>query len=154
MTKEEVLSLLHSFKAGDADWHQGRLFGLIYYAGLEVEELAKAAYAAYQFENALSPFDFPSLLKMETEFISMAGTLLGGDDATVGAMTSGGTESILMAVKAARDWAQTNRPGITNPEIVAPVTVHPAFNNAAYYLGLKIVQTPVDEGYKIGRAHV
>ncbi|MBM4314057.1 MAG: aspartate aminotransferase family protein [Deltaproteobacteria bacterium] len=148
MTKEEVLSLLRSLKAGDADWHQGRLFGLIYYAGPEVEELAKAAYAAYQFENALSPFDFPSLLKMETEFISMAGTLLGGDEATVGAMTSGGTESILMAVKAARDWARTNRPGIIHPELVAPVTIHPAFNKAAHYLGLKIVQTPVDEGYR------
>lgn len=148
MPKEEVLSLLRSFKADDSDWHRGRLFGLIYYAGQEVEELAKAAYAAYQFENALSPFDFPSLLKMETEFISIVGTLLGGDEATVGAMTSGGTESILMAVKAARDWARANRPGITHPELVAPVTIHPAFNKAAHYLGLKIVQTPVDEGFR------
>jgi sphinganine-1-phosphate aldolase len=148
MPKEEVLSLLRSFKSGDSDWHQGRLFGLIYYAGQEVEELAKAAYAAYQFENALSPFDFPSLLKMETEFISMVGTLLGGDDQTVGAITSGGTESILMAVKAARDWARTNRPGIKHPELVAPATIHPAFNKAAHYLGLKIVQIPVDEGFR------
>lgn len=148
MSKEEVLSLLHSFKAGDSDWHQGRLFGLVYYAGREVEELAKAAYAAYMFENALSPFDFPSLLKMETEFISMTGRLLGGDDETVGAMTSGGTESILMAVKAARDWARANRPGVKIPELVAPVTIHPAFNKAADYLGLKIVQIPVDEGFR------
>jgi glutamate/tyrosine decarboxylase-like PLP-dependent enzyme len=146
--KEEVLSLLRSFKAGDTDWHQGRLFGLIYYAGREVEELAQAAYTAYQFENGLSPFDFPSLLKMETEFVSMVGTLLGGDEATAGSMTSGGTESILMAVKAARDWARENHPGIKIPELVAPVTIHPAFNKAAHYLGLKIVQTPVDEGFR------
>jgi len=95
MPKKDVLSLLRSLKAGDSDWHQGRLFGLVYFAGQEVEALAKEAYAAYLFENALSPFDFPSLLKMETEFISMVGTLLGGDEETVGAMTSGGTESIL-----------------------------------------------------------
>lgn len=148
MPKEEVLSLLRSFKAGDSDWHQGRLFGLVYYAGREVEELAKEAYAAYMFENALSPFDFPSLLKMETEFISMAGMLFGGDEETVGAMTSGGTESILMAVKAARDWARENRPGVKIPELVAPVTIHPAFNKAADYLGLNIVQIPVDGGFR------
>lgn len=148
MPKEAVLSLLRSFKADDSDWHQGRLFGLVYYAGEEVEELAREAYAAYLFENALSPFDFPSLLKMETEFISMAGSLFGGDEETVGAMTSGGTESILMAVKAARDWARANRPGIGTPELVAPVTIHPAFNKAADYLGLKIIQTPVDAGFR------
>lgn len=148
MPQEEVLSLIRSFKAGDSDWHRGRLFGLVYYAGQEVEELAKEAYAAYMFENALSPFDFPSLLKMETEFISMVGMLLGGNEETAGAMTSGGTESILMAVKAARDWARTNRPGVKIPELVAPSTIHPAFNKAAHYLGLKIVQIPVDDGFR------
>lgn len=78
----------------------------------------------------------------------MVGMLLGGDEETVGAMTSGGTESILMAVKAARDWARANRPGVKVPELVAPVTIHPAFNKAVDYLGLKIVQIPVDEGFR------
>src|SRR5512135_1362633 len=90
MPKEDVLSLLRSFKAGDSDWHDGRMFGLIYYAGREVEEMAGDAYSAYLFENALSPFDFPSLVKMETEFISMAAGLFGGDEETAGSMTSGG----------------------------------------------------------------
>jgi sphinganine-1-phosphate aldolase len=148
MSKEKVLALLQSFKSGDSDWHQGRMFGLIYYAGQDVEEMVKEAYATYLLENALSPFDFPSLLKMETEFISMVSTLLGGDEETVGSMTSGGTESILMAVKAAREWAKVNRPQVKNPELVVPLTVHPAFNKAADYLGLKTVQTPVDEGFR------
>jgi glutamate/tyrosine decarboxylase-like PLP-dependent enzyme len=100
------------------------------------------------FENALSPFDFPSLLKMETEFISMVSNLFHGDEAAVGSMTSGGTESILMAVKAARDWARVHRPEVKVPEMVAPLTIHPAFNKAADYLGLKIVQTPVDENFR------
>ncbi|MEW6332682.1 MAG: aminotransferase class V-fold PLP-dependent enzyme, partial [Thermodesulfobacteriota bacterium] len=148
MSRRRVMSRLRSFKAADADWHQGRLFGLVYYAGREVEEMAGAAYASYLFENALSPFDFPSLLRMETEFIAMVGTLLGGDRQTAGAMTSGGTESILMAVKAARDRARADRPGVLCPELVAPATIHPAFNKAADYLGLKIVQIPVDEGFR------
>lgn len=147
MAKADLLSLLRSFKAGDSDWRAGRLFGLIYHAGRDVEEMAQEAYDASMFENALSPFDFPGLLKMETEFVSMAGTLFGGGE-TAGAMTSGGTESILMAVKAARDWARANRPEVKNPELVAPVTVHPAFNKAAHYLGLNIVQTPVDASFR------
>jgi len=148
MPKEEVLSRIRGLKAGDADWRSGRLFGLVYHAGRDVEEMASEAYASCLFENALSPFDFPSLLRMENEFISLVGGLLGGDDETCGAMTSGGTESILMAVKAARDWGRTHRPGAGSPEIVAPVTIHPAFNKAADYLGLKMVQTQVDGSFR------
>jgi sphinganine-1-phosphate aldolase len=147
-SRKEVLSLLRSFKSGDSDWHDGHLFGLVYYAGEDVEDMAREAYAAYMFENALSPFDFPSLLKMETEFISMVSNLFHGDEAAVGSMTSGGTESILMAVKAVRDWARAHRPEIQVPEMVAPLTIHPAFNKAADYLGLKIIQTPVDGEFR------
>ena len=147
-SKGEILSLLRSFKGGDSDWHDGRLFGLVYYAGEEVEDMVREAYSAYLFENALSPFDFPSLLKMETEFISLVCSLFGGDGETVGSMTSGGTESILMAVKAARDWARANRPEVKAPEMVVPVTAHPAFNKAGHYLGLNIVQTAAGEDFR------
>jgi len=148
MPQEEVLATLKDLKSGDADWHEGRMFGLIYNAGPDVEEMAKAAYASYIFENALSPFAFPSLLKMETEFISMVSTLFGGDEETVGSMTSGGTESILMAVKAAREWARIVRPEIKTPELIAPITIHPAWNKAADYLGLKIILTSVDDEFR------
>ncbi len=148
LNKKDLLAKLRSFKADDADWHEGRMFGLIYYAGEEVEEIVKEAYTTYMFENALSPFAFPSLLKMETEFISMVGSLFNGGEDTVGSMTSGGTESILMAVKAAREWAKVTYPHIKKPEIVAPVTIHPAWNKAADYLGLKIILTPVNEDWR------
>lgn len=148
LPKEHVLSLIRAFKKEDSNWRQGRLFGLVYYAGQDVEEMSREAYDSCMFENALSPFDFPSLLKMETEFISMVASLLNGDQNTAGSMTSGGTESILMAVKAARDWAAENRPSIKKPEMVAPLTAHPAFNKAADLLGLKIVQTPVDPSFR------
>jgi glutamate/tyrosine decarboxylase-like PLP-dependent enzyme len=78
----------------------------------------------------------------------MISSLFHGDEATVGSMTSGGTESILMAVKAARDWARVHRPEVKVPEMVAPLTIHPAFNKAADYLGLRIIQTPVDGEFR------
>ncbi|MGB9699857.1 MAG: hypothetical protein ACPL5I_10770 [Thermodesulfobacteriota bacterium] len=82
--KQELLTKLRSFKSDDADWHEGRMFGLIYYAGEDVEEIVREAYGLYMFENALSPFAFPSLLKMENEFISMISFLFGGGEETVG----------------------------------------------------------------------
>jgi glutamate/tyrosine decarboxylase-like PLP-dependent enzyme len=148
LPKDRVLELLRGMKKGDANYRDARMFGLIYNAGEDVEEMAREAYATYMFENALSPFAFPSLLKMETEFISMVSGLFGGDAETVGSMTSGGTESILMAVKSAREWAKVNKPGVRNPEMIAPITAHPAWNKAADYLGLKMVMTPVREDYR------
>lgn len=148
LNKQDLLARLQSFKANDADWHKGKMFGLIYYAGEDVEEIVREAYALYMFENALSPFAFPSLLKMESEFISIISSLFSGGEDSGGSMTSGGTESILMAVKAAREWAKVTHPQIKSPEIVAPVTIHPAWNKAADFLGLKIILTPVDEGWR------
>ncbi len=146
-TKEQTLGRLKSLHAGDTDWRTGRMFSLIYNGGADVEALAREASAEYMVENALSPFSFPSLLKMETEVLSMLATLFRGDTA-VGSMTSGGSESILMAVKSAREWAREHRPGVTLPELVMPSTAHPAFNKAAHMLGLKAVAVPVDDGFR------
>ena len=144
-SREELLSALHAFKSDDSDWKSGRVFSLIYNAGEDVKTFAEEAFNVFINENGLSPFAFPSLLRMETEVVSMVGSLLGGDSETVGAMTSGGTESIMMAVKAARDFARAQRPSITNPELVMPLSAHPAFNKAAHFLGLKTVIVPTDK---------
>ncbi|OQA85314.1 MAG: Glutamate decarboxylase beta [bacterium ADurb.Bin236] len=134
---------MNEMKSGDADWRNGRMFSLIYNAGDTVLEVAKEAYAMYFAENGLSPFAFPSLKKMETEVIAMTAGLLGGDAKTVGSLTCGGSESILMAVKTARDYAREKRPGVTAPELLAPSTAHPAWDKACHYLGLKPVRVPV-----------
>lgn len=144
-SREELLSALHAFKSDDSDWKGGRVFSLIYSAGEDVKTFAEEAFNVFINENGLSPFAFPSLLRMETEVVSMVASLLGGDSETVGAMTSGGTESIMMAVKAARDFARAQRPSITNPELVMPLSAHPAFNKAAHFLGLKTVIVPTDK---------
>jgi glutamate/tyrosine decarboxylase-like PLP-dependent enzyme len=95
----------------------------------------------------LNPAAFPSLRKFETEIVAMAASLLGDENA-VGTVTSGGTESLLMAVKTARDWARKNRPEIKGPEMILPITAHPAFEKAAEYFGVKPVHIPVRADYR------
>ncbi|MEJ2730637.1 MAG: aspartate aminotransferase family protein, partial [Deltaproteobacteria bacterium] len=148
MSREEVLNTLKSFKSNDVKWHEGQLFGLIYETGTDVEDLVKEASALFLIENGLNPMAFPSLVKMETEVVSMVKALSGGDDEAVGNLTSGGTESIFMALKAARDWARHTFPKIKEPEMVVPLSAHPAWNKAAHYLGIKIVMTPIKDDFR------
>jgi glutamate/tyrosine decarboxylase-like PLP-dependent enzyme len=91
----------------------------------------------YLYENALSPLRFPSLREMEAEVVAMTGALLHAPEGFGGCMTSGGTESILMAVKTARERARAER-GVTRPELLVPRSAHPAFAKAAHYLGLEL----------------
>ena len=148
MPKEDVLNTLKSFKSGDVKWHDGQLFGLIYETGTNVENVVKEASALFLIENGLNPTAFPSLVKMENEVVSMVIALSGGDDEAVGNLTSGGTESIFMALKAARDWARHTYPEIKKPEMVVPVSAHPAWNKAAHYLGMKIIMTPLTDDFR------
>jgi glutamate/tyrosine decarboxylase-like PLP-dependent enzyme len=153
ISREEALGLLRSMRGNDQKWQRGRMFGFIYYANQEVESIAREAYSEYLVENALSPFSFPSLLKMETEVLSMTASLLYGPDA-VGSLTSGGSESIFMAMKTARDWARQTKPQATQPEMIMPITAHPAFNKAAHYLGIKAVLVPITSDCKVDIAAV
>jgi glutamate/tyrosine decarboxylase-like PLP-dependent enzyme len=127
----------------DAKWHEGRAWSLVFHAGDEVAELLKEAHTLFFSENGLNPTAFPSLRQFETEVVAMTASLLGGNDETAGNMTTGGTESILMAVKTARDWARAERPAITTPEMVLPRSAHPAFHKAGHYFGVKPVVTSV-----------
>jgi glutamate/tyrosine decarboxylase-like PLP-dependent enzyme len=137
-----LLAQMRERKLADADWRSGRTFSLIYPAGEDVDALLRDANLLYLYENALNPFRFPSLRTMETEVVEMTAHLLHGGDAAGGAMTSGGTESILMAVKCARDRGRQEK-GITQPELLAPLSAHPAFAKAAQYLGLELRAIPL-----------
>jgi sphinganine-1-phosphate aldolase len=133
--RDELLATLRSFRQLDTPWREGRLFAGVYDPGPELEATIKAAYAEFLSENALYPNYFPSLLALENEVVRAMAELLRGDDQVVGNCTSGGTESILLAVKTARDLARAVRPGVTGPELVLPRTAHPAFHKACHYLG-------------------
>ncbi len=143
---------MRAFKADDAQWQKGRTFSYVYFAGDEILDTVKAAYHLYFSENALNPSAFPSLRKLETEVIAMCASLFHGDELTTGTMTSGGTESILMAVKTARAWAKANKPTIVRPEIILPATAHPAFHKAAYYFELAVKVIPVGTDYRVSAA--
>jgi sphinganine-1-phosphate aldolase len=145
---EEVLKAMRRIKAHDAKWHDGKTWSLVFHAGDKVTDLLREAYGLFFSENGLNPIAFPSLKRFEAEVVAMTADLLGGDSRTVGNMTSGGTESILMAVKTARDWARSEKPAVTTPEMILPATAHPAFDKAAHYFCVKAVRVPVSSDYR------
>jgi len=146
--KEELLKSMEQLRKDDARWKEGRTWSLVYHAGEEHTEFLKSAYTLFFSENALSPIAFPSLQKLEAEVLSMTAHMLGGDDQVVGSMTSGGTESILMAIKTYRDWAKATRSEIKRPEMILPMTIHPAFEKAAHYFDVKPVHIPVTNSFR------
>ena len=139
LPKEQVLGTLQAFKSHDMDWKAGKVWCYVYNPGEETAEVVKEAYLAFLTENGLDPTVFPSMLKLETDVVRMLATLLRGDENVVGHLTTGGTESIMLAVKTARDRARALHPEITRPEMVLPKTAHASFHKAAHYLGI----TPV-----------
>jgi len=139
----EILEILAGLRRHDVQWGAGKVFSLVFHAGQELTDLLKQAHGLYFAENALNPTAFPSLRKLETEVVAMTARLLGGDETTVGTMTSGGTESILLAVKAARDRGMARGKVRGKPEMVLPASAHPAFDKAAHYFRLKAVHIPV-----------
>ncbi|MBT3586729.1 MAG: aspartate aminotransferase family protein [Halobacteriovoraceae bacterium] len=145
---ENILKKLEEKKKSDIDWEGGKVFSLVFKTDKELGDLSKAAYNMYFSENALNPSAFPSLKEMEKDVVTMMTELLGGNENSSGSFTSGGTESILMAVKTAREWAKTNHPEITEPEMIIPLTAHPAFNKAAHYFGIKLITIDTDQSYR------
>ena len=142
--KDELFEKMQSYRAGDMNWRDGRVWAYVYDPGREAEEVIKQAYMMFLSENALDPTVFPSVLRFENELVAMAASHLNGDDEVVGNFTSDGTESIMLAVKTARDCFRARRPDIREPELVLPVTGHAAFQKAGHYLGVKPVLVAVD----------
>jgi glutamate/tyrosine decarboxylase-like PLP-dependent enzyme len=143
--RDQVFSGLAALAEDDFNPKSGRAFGYTFDAGQEAEEIAYDAFRAFMGKNALDMTFFPSVLKLENEIVAMMSAHLGGDADTVGLFTSGGTESIFCAVKAARDYFAAVRPDITEPEMALTVTAHSAFHKAAHYLKLKVKQVEVDD---------
>jgi glutamate/tyrosine decarboxylase-like PLP-dependent enzyme len=144
LPKEQVLGTLQAFKSHDMDWKAGKVWCYVYDPGAETSQVIKEAYLAFLTENGLDPTVFPSMLKLETDVVRMVATLLRGDENVVGHLTTGGTESIMLAVKTARDRAMALHPEITRPEMVLPKTAHASFHKAAHYLGVKPVVVDID----------
>ena len=144
MPKEEILATLQAFKSRDMDWKSGRVWCYVYNPGEDPAEVTREAYLSFLTENGLDPTVFPSMLKLETDVVRAIITMLRGDANAVGHLTTGGTESIMLAVKTARDKARAERPHIKEPEMVLPKTAHAAFHKAAHYLSVKPVVVDID----------
>ena len=144
MPEEEIFARLETFKKNDLKWQEGRAFGYVFDPGKDVMAVGKKAYSAFLSENGLDFTVFQSLQKLEKELASFGAQHLRGDENVVGNFSSGGTESIILAVKAARDYYREKRPDIKQPEMVLPTTAHAAFHKAAHYLGVNVVPVSVD----------
>jgi len=140
-----ILQQIKKMKEKDVAWKDGRVWSLVYYVNEEHDKLLKAASSELFSANYLNPLAFKSLHKMEQEVVHMTADMLHGDEHAVGVMSTGGTESILLAMFCYRQRAKKLHPHITRPEVVAPVTIHPAFDKAAIFFGLHIRKAPVDE---------
>ena len=144
MTREAIFDRLAEFRRNDIKWQDGRTYGYVFDPGSEVMAVGKAAYNEFLSENGLDFTVFQSLLRLERELAAFGARHLRGDDQVVGNFTSGGTESIILAVKAARDCYRSTHPHIHIPEMILPATAHAAFHKAAHYLGVKAVTVSVD----------
>lgn len=140
---DEVLKLVQKLQSDDADWRNGQVWKLVYYASDEILDLVQRVYATASSINGLSRISFPSLVEMERGVIEMCTSMFHAPSAN-GSVTSGGSESILLAVKAARDRFRDVHPEITRPELIVPETGHPAFTKAAHLLYMEEKRSPVD----------
>ena len=140
---EDIQKDMQARGASDAKWRDGRTAVYVFNAGEEIAAIQKEAYAAFMSENGLGPLAFPSLAQMEKDVVSMGLGLLHGPEGSTGAMTSGGTDSITMAIKTARDYARANGRARERANVVLPFSAHLAFDKAAHLMDIEIRRIPV-----------
>ena len=142
MTTQQISHAFDEVSTNDVRWRDGKAFSLAYNAGSDVLQVAEDAYKRFAGANALNTGAFPSLRQMQSEVLDMVGVWLDSPSTAAGYFTSGGTESILMAVKAARDQFLAES-AVTHPNIVLPTSAHAAFDKAAAYFGVELRRVAV-----------
>ena len=146
--RDDILAMMRQLAERETPrWRDGYVSGAVYHGDPDHLAFLNQAYALHSVSNPLHVDLWPSIARYEAEIVAMTATMLGGGPGVCGTVTSGGTESILLAMKTYRDWAR-ERLGIRHPEVVAPVTAHAAFDKAAHYFGIRLVRIPVDDGFR------
>lgn len=171
---QEVIEIIKSLREKETSSEEGKAFAYTYTSSADMSELQTALTKAYTLfrdssghydnahdkllddctnafihSNALNPMMYPSLRRFESEIVSMSAWLLNGDGETSGSVTSGGTESILMAVKSYRDYARSKKPHIVKPNMIVSKTIHPAFEKAAHYFGVDIIHVDTTADFRM-----
>lgn len=148
---ETVLDTMVALQRMETDgWRDGYVSGAVYHGDAAHIDFLNRVYALHSQTNPLHADVWPSISKYEAEIVAMTAGMLGGGQSgeeICGTLSSGGTESILLAMKTYRDRARAER-GISRPEMVVPVTAHAAFDKAGQYFGIKLVRIPVDRGFR------
>jgi len=145
---EKIKERIDTMRIDDAAWESGKVFGFVYKPHQQAAEFIEEVFSRYFYHSTLNPYTFPSICQMENEIAGMVAQLLHGDRHTVGNLTTGGTESIILAIKLARDKGLKEKK-IHQPEIILPRSVHPAFHKASHLLQVKPVTIPLDREYRI-----
>ncbi len=150
--RADVLAELRELERRETDrWKDGYVSGAVYHGDPEHIAFLNEAYAITSQTNPLHSDLWPSIAKYEAEIVSMTANMLGAPQAAdakvCGSVSSGGTESIMLAMRSYRDWAREHK-GITSPELVVPTTAHAAFDKSAQYFGIELVKIPVGPDYK------
>lgn len=152
--KKEILKILRDLQKKEIQkWKKGYVSGAVYHGGKEHISFLNQVYSMFSQANPLHSDLWPSISKFESEIISICANLLGSntnlptEKRVCGSVTSGGTESILLAMKTYRDWAYFEKK-VKKPEIIVPITAHAAFDKASQYFHIKIKKIPVDQNQK------
>ncbi len=151
--RDEILHELESFGTGDPDYRAGRAWSLVYWRDSDYHEFLGEAWNRYSSANGLNPGAFKSLKRMERDVLRVASELFHGTDDFCGVMTSGGTESCLLAAKTYRDWGRAER-GIRKPEMIIPESAHVAWDKGAEYFGLRIRRARLRDDWTVDPEHV
>lgn len=143
LARPEILAALEAMRAHDPTI-DGKAFAFIYDAGEETRGIAREAFASCMGINGLDPTVYPSARTIENAIVGWCRDLTRAPEGAAGTATAGGTESVMLAVKAARDHARRTRPGVKAPKMLLPETAHACFHKAAHYLGVEVVRVDVD----------
>lgn len=147
MSRDDVFQQLQQYTEGDVRWREGRAFTLAYNAGPDVIAIAEEAYRRFGTENGLNTHAFPSLQRIQSEVVGIVADWFEGGSDAAGFITSGGTESLLLAVKGARERGRKER-GVTSPNVVLPASAHAAFEKGCYYFGVESRRIPVGPDWR------
>ncbi len=149
-SRDEVLREMERLKSlEEARWKDGKVSGAVYHGDNSHIDFLNRVYAINSQSNPLHADVWPSTTKFEAEIVAMTARMLGAEKGSgiCGTVTSGGTESILVAMKTYRDWARETK-GITAPEMIAPTTAHAAFDKAAQYFGIQMRRIPIGPDFR------
>jgi sphinganine-1-phosphate aldolase len=155
--RDDILAEMEAIRSlEDGGWKEGHASGCVYHGADDHVEFLNKVYAINSQSNPLHADLWPSVMKFESEIVSMTANMLGADrsgarpgtpEEICGVVSSGGTESILLAMKTYRDHARDKK-GIARPEMIVPSTAHAAFDKAAQFFGIDIIHVPVGDDFR------